>query len=227
MKLLAIDTSAAACAVALVRGEDLTVRAQSMARGHAEALIPMVKAVLADAGLAFAALDAFAVSAGPGAFTGLRIGLAAARGLALATNRPCFGVPTLVALALASRPLNVRGLPVLAVLDSKRDDVYTQVFMADGTPRAPAQAIAASQLATLLAGHAGDVMVVGDGGAEVAAALRGAGLGVLPVALAADIIVRGVAACAAERWRAGERPTAPPSPIYLRPPATGPALGQR
>ncbi|MCU0839295.1 MAG: tRNA (adenosine(37)-N6)-threonylcarbamoyltransferase complex dimerization subunit type 1 TsaB [Rhodospirillales bacterium] len=227
MKLLAIDTAAAACAVALVRGEELTVRAQSMARGHAEALVPMMKAAMAEAGLVFAALDAVAVSAGPGGFTGLRIGLAAARGLALATNRPCFGIPTLLALALASRAVNRRRRPVLAVLDSKRGDVYAQLFMADGTPRGDAQAMAVSHLATLLAGDTGDVMVIGDGVAEIAAVLRGAGVAAWPVELAADTLVRGVAAGAAQRWQAGERPTTPPSPVYLRPPATGPAARQR
>ncbi|MCH7931874.1 MAG: tRNA (adenosine(37)-N6)-threonylcarbamoyltransferase complex dimerization subunit type 1 TsaB, partial [Proteobacteria bacterium] len=93
MNVLALDTATAACSVALWSdGTVLAQRFATMARGHAEALMPMVEAVMAEAGLAFADLDLVATTVGPGTFTGLRVGLAAARGLALAGGLPIVGV---------------------------------------------------------------------------------------------------------------------------------------
>lgn len=135
MQILAFDTAAAACSAALWR--DGTVRArrlEPMARGQAEALLPMVRAVLDEAGAAFADLDLLAVTVGPGAFTGLRIGLAAARGLALATGLPCLGVTTLEAVAQAVPAAARTGDAILAVLDTRRDDVYAQTFGNDLNP---------------------------------------------------------------------------------------------
>ena len=108
MRLLALDTATAACSVALWRdGAVLARRFEAMLRGQSEALMPMVGAVLAEAGCGFKDLDAIAVTVGPGAFTGLRIGLAAARGMALAAELPLIGVTTLEAVVHGVPPSRI------------------------------------------------------------------------------------------------------------------------
>ncbi|CAN1519614.1 COG1214 Inactive homolog of metal-dependent proteases, putative molecular chaperone [Caulobacteraceae bacterium] len=103
MLILAVDTALNACSVAILRsGEVLLSRVEPMAKGQAERLAPMAREVLAEAGITPAALDRIAVTRGPGAFTGLRIGLAFARGLAVALDRPCVGISTLEVLAHAA-----------------------------------------------------------------------------------------------------------------------------
>ena len=100
MTLLAVDCATNACSAALWLDDGAGPhRYRAMRRGHAETLMPMVRAVMDEAGLAFSDLDAIAVTTGPGAFTGIRIGLAAARGFALAANLPLIGVTTLEAVA--------------------------------------------------------------------------------------------------------------------------------
>ncbi|WP_085341006.1 tRNA (adenosine(37)-N6)-threonylcarbamoyltransferase complex dimerization subunit type 1 TsaB [Aquidulcibacter paucihalophilus] len=100
MLILAIDTALNACSVAVLRsGEVLVSRVEPMAKGQAERLAPMVGEVLAEAGVTAPQIDRIAVTRGPGAFTGLRIGLAFARGFALALDRPCLGISTLEVLA--------------------------------------------------------------------------------------------------------------------------------
>lgn len=103
MLILAVDTALNACSVAILRsGEVLLSRVEPMAKGQAERLAPMVQEVLAEARIAPSALDRIAVTRGPGAFTGLRIGLAFARGLGVALDRPCVGISTLEVLAHAA-----------------------------------------------------------------------------------------------------------------------------
>jgi tRNA threonylcarbamoyladenosine biosynthesis protein TsaB len=103
MLILAVDTALNACSVAILRsGEVVLSRVEPMAKGQAERLAPMAQEVLAEAGIAPSALDRIAVTRGPGAFTGLRIGLAFARGLAVALDRPCVGISTLEVLAHAA-----------------------------------------------------------------------------------------------------------------------------
>ncbi len=100
MRILALDTATSACSAALWHdGRVCARRLVRMERGQSEALMPMVLDVLAEAGCGFSQLDLLAVTVGPGAFTGLRIGLAAARGMALASGIPCLGVTTLEAVA--------------------------------------------------------------------------------------------------------------------------------
>src|SRR3569833_864960 len=102
MLILAIDTALDHCAAAVLDSDAAVMRAQQslpMKRGHAEALMPLIARVMKEAGLPFAALDRIAVTTGPGSFTGLRVGLSAARGIALAAGTPVVGVTTLTAYA--------------------------------------------------------------------------------------------------------------------------------
>ena len=126
LPILAFDTSAAHCAAALLWPGGMILRDEPMEKGQAERLVPMLEEVLAEAGLAWADLKALAVGTGPGNFTGVRIAVAAARGLALGLGIPAVGVTRLEALA--------HGLtrPVVVIEDARRGQVYVQVFTPDG-----------------------------------------------------------------------------------------------
>ena len=120
--ILAFDTSAAHCAAALLCNGQITSHFEPMQKGQAERLIPMLEQILAGAGIGWPDLDALAVGTGPGNFTGVRIGVAAARGLALGLGIPAIGVTRLEALA--------HGLPrpITVIEDARRDAVYVQSF---------------------------------------------------------------------------------------------------
>jgi tRNA threonylcarbamoyladenosine biosynthesis protein TsaB len=197
-----------------------------MERGHAEALMPMVADVLDGAGCGAADLDLVAVTVGPGAFTGLRIGLAAARGLALAAGLPCFGATTTETVAHAVPEQERQGATLLVALRSRRADIYAQAFDADLEPLAEPRALLTQDVAGLLGGE-GRVVIAGTASDLVLPALAGAGLDVT-VSRAPGVPDAAVlAVLAAGRWRPGESP-APPSPLYLHPPAaTAPAGGGR
>lgn len=208
--ILAIDSAASSCSAAV--WADGAVRAHAfaaMAHGHAEALVPMVQRVMAEAGIAFAALDVIAVTRGPGSFTGLRVGLATARGLALAAGVPCLGLTTTEVLAEGARAAGAEGR-ILAVLDTRRADVYAQAF--DGeTPLSDAQAVEYSALAAL-AGD-GPLCVVGDVAERAAEPLAHA----TALAGVSEPDARHVAALAARRFTSGMTVDLP-QPLYLKPP---------
>jgi tRNA threonylcarbamoyladenosine biosynthesis protein TsaB len=135
MLILAIDTALDACAAGVLdtRSSQLIAReTQPMKRGHAEALMPLIGRVMAEAGLAFTALDRIAVTTGPGSFTGLRVGLSAARGIALAADKPVVGVTTLTAYAAPVVSTN-SAPPVIAAIDARHDQVYFQAVSGDGS----------------------------------------------------------------------------------------------
>jgi len=129
MKILALETTGSACSVALWRdGGVVARRFEAMTRGHAERLVPMIGEVLAEAGVTAEAVDRLAVTVGPGAFTGLRVGLATARGLALATGRPLVGVTTFEAIAHALPLESRRGRSLLVAVDSRRTELFLRLF---------------------------------------------------------------------------------------------------
>jgi tRNA threonylcarbamoyladenosine biosynthesis protein TsaB len=105
---------------------------QAMKRGHAEALMPLIARVIKQSGIAFTGLDRIAVTTGPGSFTGLRVGLSAARGIALAANKPVVGVTTLTAYAAPIVSQNGER-PVIAAIDARHDQVYLQVVSGNGS----------------------------------------------------------------------------------------------
>ena len=211
MKLLALDTAMAACSVAVCDGGRITAAEhRAMARGHAEALLPMVEAAMAAAGLAYDDLDAFAVTRGPGTFTGLRIGLAAARGLALAAARPLIGLTTLEVLA-ATVPEVARGGSIMAAIEARRGEVYGQIFSSALAPLCAPAALAAEALAAKP--WRPPVSVVGDAAPRLLALLAGSGVAV-PGDGQPD--ARAVARLAVARPLPAVG--TPVSPLYLRAP---------
>jgi tRNA threonylcarbamoyl adenosine modification protein YeaZ len=134
MFILAIDTALDFCAAAVLDTEAGAMLAQdtlTMNRGHAEALMPLVARVMAASGVGYAALDRVAVTTGPGSFTGLRVGISAARGIALAAGKPVVGLTTLSAYA-APQVLRRQDEPIMSVIDARHDHVYAQVVAGDG-----------------------------------------------------------------------------------------------
>ena len=125
MNLLAIETATECCSVALLSGERLIARSEIAPRRHAELLLPMCDEALAEAGLARSDLDALAVGRGPGAFTGVRLAVSAAQGIALALDIPVVPISSLAALALQA-PDN--GADVLAIIDARMGEIYAGMF---------------------------------------------------------------------------------------------------
>ena len=227
MNILALDTSMTACSVALWRqGGVVWSRRRDMERGHAEALMPMLRDVLDGAGCGVSDLDLVAVTVGPGAFTGLRIGLAAARGLALAAELPCFGATTTETVAHGVPEAERSGATLVVALQSNRADIYAQAFTPDLEPLSGPRALLPIEVAGLVT-EGGRVVVAGDASTLVRPALAGAGLDVAVSGASGTPDAAVLAAIAARRWRPGDRP-ASPSPLYLKPPAaTAPAGGGR
>lgn len=162
MKVLGIDSALGACSVAVWDESILSNQHRVMTRGHVESLVPMVQEVVLTSGLDFAQLDLIAVSVGPGSFTGLRAGLATARGLGLALKIPVHGVTTLEAVAAAAVRLQLveLGASILVALETKRKDIFLQLFNSYGNPenepsaQLPAAAISLLSQQTTLCGNA-------------------------------------------------------------------------
>ena len=167
MLILAIDTALDACAAGVLDTDASKMMAQEsqpMKRGHAEALMPLIARVMKESGIPFASLDRIAVTAGPGSFTGLRVGLSAARGIGLAANKPVVGLTTLTAYAAPVVGQNAEQ-PVISAIDARHDHVYFQVVSGNGSslirPRvAPIEeALAASRFgAPHLVGNAAKIL---------------------------------------------------------------------
>lgn len=133
MRVLAIDTALEACSAAVLDpGGGITAsESVAMTRGHAETLMPLIARVMNSAGIEFAQLDRIAVTTGPGSFTGLRVGISAARGIALAARKPAIGLSTLAALA-APLIATDDGTQVVAAIDARHEHIYLQVFGVNG-----------------------------------------------------------------------------------------------
>lgn len=203
----------AACSAAVWHdGTILAQQCRPMARGQSEALLPMIRAVVADADLTVADVDRLAVTVGPGSFTGIRVGLAAACGLAVARSLPCVGITNLEALAAATT-VDERAAAdrIVALIDSKRGDIFAQHFDRNLSPQGGPSA--ASPEATALAFPAGRLILVGDAAEVIATTLKtyGRDTGIDVGARLADPTV--VAALAASRPHPrGQMP----KPLYLR-----------
>ncbi len=216
-RLLALDAAGSACSAALwAGGRVLARRIEFMRRGQSERLVPLIQEVMAEAKLDYAALNAIAVTLGPGGFTGVRIGLATARGLALARDLPVLGISNFQAVSAAVPESERLGRHLAVLLDAKRAEVYVQVFAEDLAPLCDPTCL----LPRDLAGHLppGPLVLVGDAIAQVRGVLsetRGGDLRFSAAPGHAD------AARVAEVAAACPMPGAvapPPKPLYLRPP---------
>ena len=219
MKILALETSAKSVSAAVVEnGAVLASAYQNTGLTHSVTLMPLIDSMLKNAGLTAKDMDLIAAAAGPGSFTGLRIGVSAAKGLAWALELPCCGVSTLEAMAQNLRHMD--GLIVCA-MDARRSQVYNAVFAAEGgqlTRLTPDRAIALSQLAEELQGDPRPKLVVGDGAALCSGFLSEAGI---PCRMApAQLVMQnavGVALAAEEMAARGETVSARDLvPVYLR-----------
>ena len=222
--VLAIETAGSACSAAAAAGTTVLAAERCPLRhGHAEALLPMIDRVMRRAGVAAAAIDIVATSVGPGGFTGIRTGLAAAQGIGLAVGARLFGVTGFAAVAAMLAPLFPTGedgaRALLVALDSRRDDLYVQLFSAEGDPMARPQAVLPERLPEYLAPLVGTrpLLVAGDAAEAAATALFGRAE--LRVAVGSAPDAEGVLAAASRLWRAGIRATGA-QPLYLRPPDT-------
>ncbi len=217
MRVLAIDTALEACSAAVLDTETGQVTSESlpMVRGHAEALIPLIGRVMAQAQTPFAALDRIAVTTGPGSFTGLRVGIAAARGIALAAEKPVIGLTTLAAYAAPYIAHDDKTAVVVAI-DARHQHVYLQIFGPGGrTLIAPRIASIAD---AVRAASTGPTRIVGTGANMIAAAwpARDTMPALVEDRRAPDIVWVGRLAVAADEGASD------PKPLYLRAPDAQP-----
>ena len=212
MNVLGWDTSTAATAVCLLRGDGEAFEVEPPAArllerpGHARELMPGIERVMRSAGLAFAELDALAVGVGPGGFTGLRIGLATAHGIAQSARLPIHPVLSLDALAAA-----IDGAAPFPLIDAKRNEVYG--LEAAGRPFV-------GSIEDAIARAPADALATGDGSIRFRQALEDAGIAVAP-GDSRTHVVRGLYICRL----AARVPPAPPEsvvPCYLRAPDAKP-----
>jgi tRNA threonylcarbamoyladenosine biosynthesis protein TsaB len=216
MKLLAVDTALGACSAALLDGDAvLAHQLVVMERGHAEALAPMVQALMQQARVPFADIERLAVTTGPGTFTGQRVGLAFMRGLRVALKRPLIGITTLEAMAAAA--MAETGAFFAAVLhDAKRSEVYAGLFSRDGVVLSPAllpfeDAVAA--IGTKIGDQNAMTAFAGTAGSRAAEHYEQAGgRAVVTTIVHPDALWVGRLAMGAPDS------DSPPKPLYLRPP---------
>lgn len=227
--IFALDAAGGACSVALwASGEVLSRRFEAMVRGQSEQLVPMIGSVMADLPGGFAALDALAVTTGPGGFTGVRIGLATARGLALARRLPLIGLSSFEVSAAAVTETERSGRRVVALIDSKRSDVFLQSFDASLTPLGDPREVALAGLAEVL--PAGPLMLTGDAAEKGLAVLKTAGHAAVQKAAGAGAADAAVLAARAA-WHLGQGAgegggqARAVQPIYLRAPDVTPPKG--
>ena len=221
MRILALETSAKAVSAAVTEnGKVLCSGYQDTGLTHGRTLMPIVEAMLKNTGLTVGDCDAVAVAAGPGSFTGIRIGVSAAKGLAFALDKPAVGVSTLAAMA---RNAAFAGGLIVCAMDARRQQVYNALFAAeDGvlTRLTPDRAVSLADLAEELRGDPRPKTVVGDGAAMCADFLEAAGV---PCRLAPPHLVMQNAMSVAleaegQAARGGLVSAQDLAPVYLRPP---------
>lgn len=213
--ILAIDTASTSLATAvLVNGDIKGELYQDMDRGQAENLLPFIIESLQKANLGFEDIDGIAVTVGPGAFTGMRIGLSTARGLGLARKIPVVGVSSLEAVAFGVSERDQQGRNILVALDSKRNEIFAQAFDGAKKPISAPECLAPRQ--ALMLAPPGPTILVGDATARLLTAAAHAPddfyAGTAPGLPRAGNVAR----IASARWETGEN--LPPVPLYLRAP---------
>jgi tRNA threonylcarbamoyladenosine biosynthesis protein TsaB len=223
MLVLAIDTALGACSAAVldtVAGKIIASETLVMARGHAEAVMPLVARVMDDAAMEFAALDRVAVTTGPGSFTGLRVGIAAARGIALAAAKPAIGLTTFAGFA-APHIAADDSTALVTAIDARHEHVYLQVFGAGGRTIIPPRVAPLRE--AVRAAMAGPARIVGSGAGLIAAAW--------PRLEPPPVLVDQREACdidwIARLGAAASVSDEPPTPLYLRAPDAQPQSAAR
>ncbi|MGE4352405.1 MAG: tRNA (adenosine(37)-N6)-threonylcarbamoyltransferase complex dimerization subunit type 1 TsaB [Bdellovibrionales bacterium] len=207
MKILSLDSAAAGCGVCLWQdGRVIADRLEGMLRGQDARLIPLVQETMFDAGWEFDALDRIAVTRGPGSFTGLRVGLAAARGMGFASGKPVLGIDR---FSVFRQACQTAGRPLLVVLDSRRAELYTCWVEADGAMQAP-KLLTVEQIVRELAARE-EGRLAGDC-PELLPELADSGRWVQP-ASSESVCAAALAAAAVL-----DDPAFLPRPLYLRPP---------
>ncbi|MBM7044438.1 MULTISPECIES: tRNA (adenosine(37)-N6)-threonylcarbamoyltransferase complex dimerization subunit type 1 TsaB [Rhizobium] len=212
MIVLALDTAGVDCAAAVYdSGSDSVMGevTETIGRGHAEHLMHVIDEALAKAGTALSDVERVVVTVGPGSFTGIRIGVAAARGFALSLDIPAVGVTTLEVMAAAAGKQNP-GKPVLAAIDAKREEIYLQAFDANGDPLDEARAVTVDEARTIAAAF--DGIVTGTAVARLSDAPPAERPDAFPIAVVARL---GAAKPVSEK----------PKPLYLRGPDARPQAG--
>ena len=183
MLILGLESSARSASVALSRdGALLALNYQMSGLTHSRTLLPMAEEVLRHAGVSLREVDAIAVAHGPGSFTGIRIGVATAKGLCWGADKPAIGVSTLEAMAYGGAESAPPGARICCAMDARRNQIYHAMFhMEQGVLRrlTPDRAIALEELNAHLEGESGPVYILGDGAALCHGYLYAAGRNVL------------------------------------------------
>jgi tRNA threonylcarbamoyladenosine biosynthesis protein TsaB len=221
--VLAIDTALGSCAAAVYDaglGETLAAESIDMDRGHAEAIIPMVERVVRTSRVDFEDMERIVTTVGPGSFTGLRVGISAARGFGLACNKSVVGISTLDALT-APYVTDTETVPIVGAIDARHNNLYLQMIGAGGrklvTPRVVSMAEA------LRACAIGLVRIIGSG----ANLLAGQWPAAIPSPRRVDARAAPDIVWVARLGARAEVATSPPRPLYLRAPDAQPQAGYR
>jgi tRNA threonylcarbamoyladenosine biosynthesis protein TsaB len=202
MKVLAFDSSGGGCAAAVLSGEQvLAEEGAPMLRGQAEHLVPMIARAMAAAGLGFGALDLIAVTLGPGTFTGVRIGIATAQGLALATGVPALGLGSFEAVAAAVPAALLENRALVVAIESRRDELFLQAFDSRRAPLCEGALVPAEHWRDVA--PAGPLVLAGDGAERLRPALQDRDLATAPGTGLID--PAALARLAAALWQAGFR----------------------
>lgn len=213
MIVLALDTAGVDCAAAIYdsgRNTMLGEASDMIGKGHAEHLMGIVDRALDQAGVALSDVDRLAVTIGPGSFTGIRVGVAAARGFALSLDIPAVGITTLEVMAAAQRE-KTPGRAVLAAMDAKREEIYLQSFAADGLALDEARAVSIAEAQAFAAGFDGEI--TGSATPILKPDVTGEYANSFPISIVA-------------RLGAAANPnTGKPKPLYLRGPDAKPQAG--
>lgn len=221
MRVIGIETSGTVGSVALVDGEGRVLGEETFEKGlrHGQALVPALERVLARAGVEKRAIDAVAVGIGPGSYTGLRVGIAAARSVAYALEKPLLGVPSFDAIAAALPPeIHAGRASVVVAEDARRDHVYVGRYVAEGTRLRRAAAFDVVPPERALEGAPRPLLLVGNAAARYPAILVAAPDVTAAPPEAGHAHARSIARLALERIRRGDRdPIHQVAPLYLRP----------
>ena len=221
MILLAIDTAASLCAACVWdsgAGRELGRHVEDIGKGHAERLMDVIATAMNSAGVGYPDMGGIVVSVGPGSFTGIRVGVSAARGLALALKAPAHGVTTLSAIAEEAR-MRFPSRRIIAAIDAKRDELYVEDHAADGSLRDGPRIVRRQDATGILAGDS--PVLAGSGSGFLAETAAAANIDCEDAGGGATADIAIYARLAAQ----GRTFNAPPAPLYLRGPDARPQGG--